>query len=1033
MLRRIGSLLAIRPGEGRCVALVALFFGFVEAGRGFGEIGADTLFLSRFGAAYLPDLYIALGLISLIVAIAYGTAIGRLPLGRLFVALLGGFAAVLVILRLTIVMGGDALPALWLTVYVIGAILGTLVWTLAGAVFDARQAKRLFPLSTSAAIAGSFLGTLAAGPVARLAGAENLVLVDAGLLAVAAALAGEIGRRFMRPTARRTRTPLSAELRAGFDYVRHSPLMRFVALAYVLFAVLLFAVSFPFLRAMSTAFHSEADLATALGLLSAGVTATSFVISLAVANRIYSRFGVATAALVLPLVYVAGFSAWLVQFSVVTAVAFRFAQQVTQRSLSNAAWSAFYNVVPAERRGQVLAFNDGVPGQLGIALSGVLLIAAGTFLAPSQVFWIGLVTAAACTWVVLQIRRRYAESLMTTLRAGLAEQILEGGPGLAALTRDPQVIDQLRVSLLDANPGVRRLAAEMLGRLGARNEVRAVIGLFHDPDPGVRRAALGAVAVLGTPVGGDNGGRTDDRLAGSVADALDDPEPEVRVAAVSTLFTLDGRRLAESADRLAHDASPAVRAELSVALVRSDEEDRPHAILAALLESDAPADRLAGLDAVARLRGHAPSPQMAALLADRSPVVRAAAVKAVAAVDEGVGDPMPALAAALTDDSPTVRFAAARGLNERFDAARELILDALRDGPGRAQEAALVALDGHGDEVRGVLLEWAAAQVVRAERLREHAAALDLAVERGQPADPTGDDLDGRSSSAEFLGVLLTRREWQIEERLLRAVALLGAPEASGLIRRCLRSNDPETRAQAIEALDSLGDRDLGRAIVRLLESDPRTVAASGHDVLREVADDPDPWVRALALRTLAGWLDAEREAISDQARTDIDPIVRSAVGPQATGGSAMPTTREMISDMERMLFLRRVPLFSSLSPEDLQRVAMTAVERFYPGNEAIVREGELGDELVVIVEGSVRVVHGDDAEQRVLRTYEAGDHFGELAVLRERPRAATVIADAAGVRGLVIDGEGLRAILRERPEAAMAMLATLAERLITQ
>ena len=58
----------------------------------------------------------------------------------------------------------------------------------------------------------------------------------------------------------------------------------------------------------------------------------------------------------------------------------------------------------------------------------------------------------------------------------------------------------------------------------------------------------------------------------------------------------------------------------------------------------------------------------------------------------------------------------------------------------------------------------------------------------------------------------------------------------------------------------------------------------------------------------------------------------------------------------------------------------------------SLVREGDLGDELIVIVEGSVRVVRAEpDGTERLLRRYEAGDHIGELAVLRERPRAATV------------------------------------------
>ena len=112
----------------------------------------------------------------------------------------------------------------------------------------------------------------------------------------------------------------------------------------------------------------------------------------------------------------------------------------------------------------------------------------------------------------------------------------------------------------------------------------------------------------------------------------------------------------------------------------------------------------------------------------------------------------------------------------------------------------------------------------------------------------------------------------------------------------------------------------------------------------------------------------------------------------------------------------------------------MTSVEHVYPVDEVLVREGDVGDELIVIVEGPVRVVRVQpDGTERLIRRYEAGDHIGELAVLREAPRAATVIAEGDGVRGLVIGGAGLKSILRERPDAAMAMLAVLAERISRQ
>ena len=204
---------------------------------------------------------------------------------------------------------------------------------------------------------------------------EAVLLGAVGLLIVAVSRTTTV-----RVPPRHRNQTIVDELRIGFDTVVRSPLMRLVAVAYILLAILAFSVTYPFLLSASETFTSEADLATALGLLSAAVTATSFVVSIVLANKVYARFGVAGAALVLPIVYLGGFGLWLVAFSFATAAIFRFTQQVAQRGLSNAAWSAFYNVLPSERRAQVLAFNDGVPGQVGTILSGLLLLAAGSVL-----------------------------------------------------------------------------------------------------------------------------------------------------------------------------------------------------------------------------------------------------------------------------------------------------------------------------------------------------------------------------------------------------------------------------------------------------------------------------------------------------------------------------------------------------------------------------------------------------------------------------------------------------------------------------
>ncbi|HEV8697135.1 MAG TPA: cyclic nucleotide-binding domain-containing protein [Candidatus Limnocylindrales bacterium] len=923
LVRGIG----IRPGEGRIVGGVGLFFAILEAARGFGEVGAEAQLLARFGPAALPTtlpyLFMALGTLSLGVALGYAVALARLPRVALFMGILIGVGGLLVLERLILATGATAIiPVVWLTVFASSSISLTIAWTVAGATFDARQAKRSFPLLTGAAIAGSFTGTLAAGPVARVAGVESLVLVQAVLLALAAVLLWQLPKPRPRATSKLSSSSLLGNLRVGFDTVMRSPLMRLVALAYVLLAVLMFSVSYPFLIAASGAFPDKVELATALGLLSTAVTACSFVASLVLANRLFARFGVVVGALALPLVYLVGFVVWIVRFTFPTAAAVRFTQQVAQRGISNAAWSAFYNVIPADRRAQALAFNDGVPGQVGTILSGVLLLVTASMVSMEPVFWLGIGTAIVATVVVLGIRRRYADSLLAALRSGLAERVLEGVPGGMPLQR-PEVRSALARAVDAPDAGTRRLGVSFLGRV--------------DDLTAEERARLEVL--------------------------LDDPDPSVR-------------------------------AEVAVALARDPRDPRPAAIVGSLLDGNGQAEKIAGLGAAARIPTAATPAAISSLVEAANPAVRAAAITASAAQPVGEATATSGLLAALDDDARIVRNAAASALAARPGAGPDLVR-VLREGTDQAKEAALAAISGHAAEVRNDLLAWANDHIERAEVLHRARASVAAWPQR----------TDGR----DFLETVLGQRIRRSEDRAVASLVAVGAPTAGGLMRRSLRSVDPDARAQAIEALDSLGDRRLGHALTACLEAAGEDPSGNPEAMLKQLGQDDDRWIRTLSRRVL------QPEANADESE-----------GP-------MPG-QELITELDTMLVLRRIPLFAGLDPEDLERIAMVATEREWAEGEILIGEGDVGDSMVILTEGTVRVVHiGADGEERFIRTYEAGDHIGELAVIRDRPRAATVLAEAGGVRGLVLGGEGLRAILRERPEAAMAMLATLAERITYQ
>lgn len=126
---------------------------------------------------------------------------------------------------------------------------------------------------------------------------------------------------------------------------------------------------------------------------------------------------------------------------------------------------------------------------------------------------------------------------------------------------------------------------------------------------------------------------------------------------------------------------------------------------------------------------------------------------------------------------------------------------------------------------------------------------------------------------------------------------------------------------------------------------------------------------------------------------------------------------------------LARMPLFSRLQERELLRVMQVAdVLEFKPGEE-VVREGDRGDELFIVLDGVVQILRGE----QVLSEVGAGEHFGEMALIRSSPRSATVKAVEASDL-ISLRRRDFFEILRKEPELAVKLLwqflGVLADRL---
>ncbi len=122
---------------------------------------------------------------------------------------------------------------------------------------------------------------------------------------------------------------------------------------------------------------------------------------------------------------------------------------------------------------------------------------------------------------------------------------------------------------------------------------------------------------------------------------------------------------------------------------------------------------------------------------------------------------------------------------------------------------------------------------------------------------------------------------------------------------------------------------------------------------------------------------------------------------------------------------LRTVPLFEGVEERDLERLAGHFQERSFPEGTSVVTEGATGTSFFVIGEGNATVsVHGD-----VRETLGPGDYFGEIALVDEGVRSASVTA-ATDLRVYFLTPWEFRPFVEEHPQLAWGLLQNLARRL---
>jgi CRP/FNR family cyclic AMP-dependent transcriptional regulator len=135
--------------------------------------------------------------------------------------------------------------------------------------------------------------------------------------------------------------------------------------------------------------------------------------------------------------------------------------------------------------------------------------------------------------------------------------------------------------------------------------------------------------------------------------------------------------------------------------------------------------------------------------------------------------------------------------------------------------------------------------------------------------------------------------------------------------------------------------------------------------------------------------------------------------------------SHRMLRKNAKVELIKGVPLFAECSRKDLNEIAGIADEIDLREGKELTKEGGAGREFFVLVEGTAEVKKGS----RRVNELGAGDFFGEIALVTQRPRTASVVATSP-VRALVITGRAFRMLLDHQPQIQGKVMAALAARL---
>lgn len=1022
--------------------------------------------IASLGAVNVPWVIFGSGLFIGLLMVGYTRAVSALPRRWALPITQAAMAGIMVAFWVLFRTGSE-----WVSVafYIWGLLLGVLLisqfWTLANGVYDPRQAKRMFGFIGGGVALGGMTGAGITATLVERLGTNTLLLVSAATLLACAAIVTVIVKREQDAAAAAAapEEEKGVSLSRAFGLLRESRQIQLIAVV-IAFGSLGAALIDQQLNMAAEVFKGRGET-DSIGAFLAQVrfylSAAAFVIQVWITPRIHKYLGIGFALMILPTnlgataaVIILNAALWAPAMASVFDRSLRYTVDKTTREV-------LFLPLPTALRQEVKPFVDvtvdRVSRGLGALMILVLIQSWGFALDWFELSYVSLVLTVLWFFMAVRAKREYLVSFRRSLESRAVE------PAEVRLSgADLSTVETLIQELSHPQPARVLYAIDMLESLDKGNLVTPLL-LYHEA-PEVRERTLRAISAARSEIAS--------QWVPQVRRALSDDDPGVRAAALRALGAIAHEDAATLARPLLADPDPRIRATAAVAISSSTDArdlDAAEATLGEIVGRTDDETRAARLEVAAAL-AHAKDARFQRLLIPLlyDPVLEVADEAMESVRKAGTSDAafVPVLVSLLRNrhlkgrarqalvgyGEPVVAPLAYFMADEQEDAwIRRHIPATLALIPSQASVDALVArLDDPDGFLRYKVMEALG-------RLRRGGLALKF------PAEPIEtsivhearrffmylslrQNLSGLPDLAEtsLMASALRQKVRRARARIFQLLSLVYPPDDIAAAQWTLAYGDPRSRASASEYLDNLLSGPIRKMVMPIVEDLPveekvrrgnvliRTRPRDVEETLLQLINDDDQVISACAIdlvRQRRMWslaADIEHVLAHRDAR---DWFVFEAAS-WALAEQRMPVERRRELWLEPLPAavlaseLRALPLFSSVSVDELFRVAAAARQVRHEPGTTLLLERSVPEMLHVLLDGEVTVT----SSRRQTETVTPPAAFGFLETLEARPMRRTVRTNGIAVT-LALTGEELRTQLAYNPELVRGLFATMAAR----